>query len=259
MKLSHVCESSSNAELYEKMQRGAVYVDIFGSEKPGADYIDKAVKELALAMPQHKVNSYFSAKPETIAKTDLCLFCYTKDTDECCGFLSCNVAEIAGKTCIMLYTLLISEKRHGTRVTYSILQSLFSVLSKKIGLNYEYIILKTVNPRSFKILASFSDIENSAFFPQIILSDDNELTDFSIQLANYLHPGYLYNKKNGVIYNASGEVPDDFYQQMPQCRDTDINEFFSANMTLSDRMICILHLSDANARSQLYCRFKVMS
>lgn len=258
MKVSHAHESSSSAGLYEMMQRGSVYVDIFGSEKPGADYIEKAISELTLAMPQHKVNSYFMAKPETIAGTDLCLFCYTKETNECCGFLSCNVAEIAGKTCIMLYTLLISEKQHGTRVTYSILQSLFSTLSQKIGLDYEYIILKTVNPRSFKILASFSDIQNSAFFPQILLSNDNELADFSIQLANYLHPGFRYNKENGVIYNASGEVPDDFYQKMPQCRDAVVNEFFSANLTLSDRMICILHLSDANARAQLYSRFKVI-
>jgi hypothetical protein len=243
---------------YEIMQCGSVYVDVFGVKKPDAQYVEKAMAKLALAMPQYKVNDYFLAKPETFSNTDLCLFCYDKGTNECCGFLSCNIITIAGKTCIMLYTLLISESCHGTRVTFSILQSLFFSLSKKIGLDYEYIILKTVNPRSFKIISSFSNIENAAFFPQISLSNDKGLVEFSTQLADYLHPGFMYNKNNGVIYNASGAVPGDFYQEIPRCRDSVINNFFSNNLTLADRMICVLRLPDINARTQLYSRFKVM-
>ncbi|WP_315708213.1 hypothetical protein [Brenneria uluponensis] len=243
--------------LQEMVQAGSVYVDIFGATRPDANYVEQAITQLALAMPQYKVTNYFMAKPETISNTDFCLFCYDKKTNNCCGFLSCNIITVAGKTCVMLYTLLISERCHGTRVTFCILQSLFSVLSKKVGLDYKYIILKTVNPRSFKIISSFSDIDNAVFFPRISLGNDYELSKFSTELANYLHPGYEYNKDNGIVYNASGLVPSDFYQEMPLCRDNTINVFFLNNMTLVDRMICILYLPDANARTQLYSRFKV--
>ena len=118
------------------------------------------------------------------------------------------------------------------------------------------IAFKTFNSKSYNAMKVFARIEGVSVYPKLNGLQDSQIMQIAQEIAKTLEPNLNFQATTGVIEEAGGKVPSNFYPSRPTSNRLEVDEFFSANLTPKDRLLCLLI---AHNKSGIYTVFKFES
>jgi hypothetical protein len=216
----------------------------------------RLVNELAEQMPGHRVHDYFRAKPEVLQAMDVVSTASDRLTRRYCGLMSATwIPERPGT--LMLYTILVADAYQRGRTTFLLLQDVLSHALCDEERVLQRVVLKTAHPRSYRTMELFESLPGAEFFPSRRHGNSDAVRREARDIAGLLHPGQAFDDVSGVIADAAGLVPNDFYPELPVSSDVDINAMFRHRVGLRHRMLCVLELPCEDSRAQLVERLRL--
>ena len=214
-----------------------------------SDVVERAARDLASEMPNHMLGNYLSVKPHVLASSQFVTLMSRGDTYV--GLASGNLCSRGDLEFFYIETLLLSESLHDQRVSYLQVASLFSCFHRAQGRMPRIVASKTYNGRAYVLVRKLATLVGAPFYPVIPGDSPPELEARARQIAEVVSPGLGFDSRRGIVRGGGGSVSEKFWPEIPQTRDPDINHFFHAEMTPSDRVLCVIDTASEGAQARM--------
>ena len=225
----------------------------FQSFDPGhaitSDVVARVARDLESEMPNHMLGNYLSVKPHVLAASQFLTLLSRDDTYV--GVASANVYQRDDLEFFYIETLLLSESLHDQRMSYLQVASLFSCFYRARGRMPPLVATKTYNGRAYVLVRKLATLCNAPFYPVIPGDNRPDLVRRATQIAEIVSPGLPFDAHRGVVRGGGGAVSERFWPEMPRTRESEINQFFSAEMTSNDRMLCVIDTASAHTQARI--------
>lgn len=213
-----------------------------------AELIAWIVHGLETAMPTLNIRDYFLAKSSTFSDCDFVVVAVERESREIIAALTSRWHQIEGDPPFLhVKILMITPRYQKTRLINDVWGfHLAKVCQSRFGFP-SVIALRTYNPVVFGAMRIFTRIDGIRMYPRIgVPRQDPAMARLAERIADAISPGLEFDATTGVVRGAG--VPPDFYPAMPATRKTDVSQYFTENLTPSDRLLCILSVDSEAAR-----------
>ena len=216
--------------------------------------IEEIVDGLIQGMPRHKVADYFRHKRSMFNTSDYVVTAYDFPRIPAAILMAKWYMTELRESFLNLETFLITERHHRTPLARKLLSELFGKIKQIDGVFPDLITMKTFTPRSYNIMNVFAraNIPGVRMYPRIdAVEQDQDLMRTATGIAHRLAPGLEFDAECGIIRGGAGMIADDFWPSFPNTRIDAINDYFANNMTVQDRMLCILSVPFAESKKSI--------
>ncbi|HEU4787903.1 MAG TPA: hypothetical protein VFS57_10850 [Gemmatimonadaceae bacterium] len=234
----------------EGIPMGDVRFHSFDRSNPiPSDVVTRVARDLEAEMPHHMLGNYLSVKPHVLASSQFVTL--MSHSGVYVGLASGNVYAENGVEFFYIETLLLSESLHDRHMSYLQVASLFSCLYRARGNVPATVAAKTYNGRAYVLVRKLATLCNAPFYPAISGPNVSELVERATRIAGVLSPELVFDAEHGIVRGGGGAVSARFWPEVPRTREPDVNEFFTTRMTSSDRVLCVIDTSSAQAQRRI--------
>lgn len=222
------------------------------------DVMSVITEDLSKALPQLKMKDYFRVKPKVLNTSDYVTFAQNNE-NEFIGVLASKIYTLSVISFLHVTTIFIGNKYQGTRLFNHLWHSHFREILQINRDLPQAIVLKTYNPISYSLISKVSKRANSIFYPELstnIAYSDNIQKQVK-EIAETIDPDSIFNFQTGVFKNGAGNVPSDFYPNLPRIACKATMDYFNQYLIPSDRLLCCLFCEDFETQEKVINQFKV--
>ena len=207
-------------------------------------YRDKVVRDLSRGMPDFDVAEYFGNQPTVFADYDFLTVAHENQGDAAIGLIGARWLSAGEHRVLYLWTAMLADAYRSTKL-YSRMTTatMAAVMRENGGVLPELIVTKTYNPRVFALLAKyFGRVPGVSVYPAIPGPQSAEMSAGASGIAAALWPAMPFDPATAVLRGGQAAVSPNFFPRMEQCRQPAIDAHFTANLTRSDQIVCIVRV-----------------
>jgi hypothetical protein len=213
------------------------------------------IRGLMKAQPSLKLAEYFRVKRNWFSEYDYLIVAVEDDTGDIIGALASKWYVSDGNPFFLhIIIQMIATWYERTNLLKHMWKFHFQKVNEGPFGFPSVIALRTCNPVVFTAMRLFSRIEGIKMYPQIgVETQDPQMAELARDITEQICPGLRICLDTGVIENAS--VPPDFYPSLPKANKPDVYNWFKNNLTVADRILCVLLVPTESARRKLLKAF----
>ncbi|HEU5158455.1 MAG TPA: hypothetical protein VFU43_15780 [Streptosporangiaceae bacterium] len=222
-----------------------------------ADVEDSITAGLIASLPTLKMGALFAHRRDMFREADL-ITVATDTTDRTViGALSSRWCTTpSGGRFLHILTQFVGERYQGGIAFPRSWGSHFAQLYGDWSQFPDLLVLKTYNPIVYCVMRAFTRVPGVTFYPEIREGrHDPDAAARAVEVAEIVAPDHPFDPATGVI-SGIGEPPD-LYPALPQSRNAQVNEYFSAYARPGDRILCMLSVPTPDAAGTILDVFGV--
>jgi hypothetical protein len=228
--------------------------------------LSKLIASLQRNMPNHDVENYFIQKREMLSKADATVIACrgAPNNYDVLGLISMRMMPKREEECpsfAFVWTVHVAESMQKGPLLMRLIAALF-LAEAKTGMSLPtWTALKTFHPSSYYALLRLREMigPSALLHPRIDCTKGPHVQENIVAantakcIATQVEPGHAFDGDVSVIRGAGGVIGSGYWQNAPRSRNESINKFFDKYLTPNDRMLCLLGLTNDDAkRSALY-------
>jgi hypothetical protein len=201
------------------------------------------VDGLVAALPSLRMAELFALRRDMFRDADL-ITVAVDEHDRAVGALCSRWAKLSSGTPFLHVTTQFVGERYRQTATFR--HSWAVHLNRVSGPEYydfpPLLVLKTYNPSVLCSMRGLRRLPGVSVYPAVDGQPTDAATeDLAAEIAQLVSRGHRFDPATGVIRDAG--VPSDLYPDLPRSADRAVNDYFAANVSPSDRVLCMLAVS----------------